>query len=575
MGKIIRLDEKLANMIAAGEVVENPASVVKELVENALDAKSTRIEVDLEGAGMKRIRVIDDGEGMAHDDVDIALERHATSKIKTEHDLHHIQSLGFRGEALPSIASVSTLTLESSDGATTARRLTIKNGRRESDTIGTMKQGTAISVEGLFYNTPARLKHLKGEPRELSMVVDYIHKLALAHPRVRFTLTHDRKTLFHTTGDGNTQKILYQIYGADVAKSMMTFTANNAYFSIRGTLAKPAHTRSARRHVTLITNGRVIKNTRIVKAVIDGYKTYLPTHQYPIALLEIDVDPLLIDINIHPQKLDIKFSEERRLIELIETNVRQTLVRADLTPTAQKTTPYHQPDQTRMDLTDAIEEPNTPYQTPKPEETSEPKSRQTKATSSRFPDIEYIGQYAGTYLLFQNDEGLYMLDQHAAAERIRYEQYYRAMQADRTTQQTLLTPIAIDLTGAERIALQGSESVFEAIGIHLDITDAAANVTAVPTWFPTDHVERYTEAAIETVLDERDLAIGPLIDHVAKELSCKHSIRANKHLSRDEINVLMRNLANAHNPFTCPHGRPTLIKLTTHEIERMFKRVMS
>ncbi len=571
MGKIIRLDERLANMIAAGEVVENPASVVKELVENALDANASRIEVHLEAAGMRRIRVVDDGEGMAPDDIDVALERHATSKIKTEHDLHHIASLGFRGEALPSIASVSTLTLESSDGSAPAKKITVKSGRREGDTTGTVKQGTVLTVENLFYNTPARLKHLKSESRELSMVNDLIHKLALAHPRVRFTLTHDKKTLFHTTGDGDIQKILYHIYGADVVKDMLAFEAKNAYFKVKGLIAKPAHSRSARRHVTLITNGRVIKNARVVKAVIDGFKTYLPNHQYPIALIQIEVDPLLIDINIHPQKLDIKFTEERLLINLIESTIHQTLDKADLVPDVDTSSPRPRPNQTRMDFSTPIEEKGESYAPQKPKEAPEPTERKHK----RLPDMEYIGQYAGTYLLFQNDEGLYLLDQHAAAERIRYERYHRAMQRDDGGRKPLLTPITIQLSSAERIALADQKDAFETIGIALDVHDDKVSVTAVPTWFPSDHIERYTEMAVETIIDERDLDIGAIIDDVAKELSCKHSIRANKYLTRQEVDVLLRDLDKAENPHTCPHGRPTLIKLSPREIERMFKRVMS
>ncbi len=575
MPKIRQLDEALSNMIAAGEVVENPASVVKELVENALDAESTTITIHLKEYGLKSIKVIDDGIGMDAEDLSMAFKRHATSKIRTHHDLFHIASLGFRGEALPSIASVSELTIESTDGLETANQLTLKNGEVIEKTLSSIKKGTAITVDDLFYNTPARLKHLKSETKELAYIVEHIHKIALSHPQVRFHLTHDQKVLFSSSGDGNISKILYQIYGSDIAKNLLPFQSENSYFKIKGYACKPMFTRSSRQHITLIANKRLIKNTRVIQAVMDGYRTYLPMKKYPIVHLEISVDPLLIDINIHPQKLEIKFTEENSLLRLISSTILKTLEAAYLVPKVQKHEPrennqtkmvFHKPSQ--------LEELSENYQLDLNVDTSD-QVNPLKRSEKRFPELEYIGQYHGTYLIFQSEEGLYLVDQHAAAERIRYERYYREMSKDNNIRKPLLVPFEMRLSKSEVIAAQTILEALKSFGLTIKLEENKLMVFEVPAWFMERDEEGYAEMMISRMLDEQEVSIGVLIDQLAKDLSCKHSIKANKFITKEEVDKLMSDLSVQKNPFTCPHGRPTMIHFTTSELERLFKRVQS
>jgi len=614
MGKIRQLDESLSNMIAAGEVVENMASVIKELLENAIDANAKAITITLKESGLSMIRISDDGDGMDKEDLDMAFKRHATSKIKTHHDLHHIVSLGFRGEALPSIASVSNMTIESSADGKNGHKIVLKNGAIIERHKGQPKQGTTISVENLFYNTPARLKHLKSEQRELSFIVDYVNKIALSHPHIAFTLSNDNKTLLKTSGDGNVLKILHEIYPLDIIKNMVPFNHKNQYFKIEGYLAKPAYNRSSNQHMTVITNHRIIKNKKLLNAIKTGFDTYLPMHKYPIVYLEITVDPIFIDVNIHPQKLEVKFSEQHSLEALITATINDTLRGEDLIPTTKKTMrpssqasqvsfegvndnqdkPTHQNDdaatlkEDRVPFqSEATQAPNIEASHPHPTKPQSTKSQDTfpanqfhqtpnqkSSPKKRLPDLEYIGQYLGTYLLFQNKEGLYIMDQHAAAERIRYERYKHAMsQTDGSTQE-LLSPIELHLSSGEVIAFDTYKEKLNAYGLDITQKDRSTLlIHRIPTWFRKNMEQVYAEIMVKTLLNEDQLSVGLLIDQLAKDLSCKHSIRANKYLNRNEVDVLLKDLHETDNPFTCPHGRPTIINLSVRELETMFKRV--
>jgi len=587
MGKIKQLDENLSNLIAAGEVVENMASVVKELVENAIDANSQNIKIDLLDVGLNEIRVTDDGDGMNTDDMHMCFKRHATSKIKTSHDLYHINSLGFRGEALPSIASVSHLEIISSEGETGYRLFLLKGEIQEENSFAPRK-GTSISVRYLFYNTPARLKHLRATNTELSYIVDYVNKIALSHPEISFTLTNDSKVLFKSTGSNDYLKVLSNIYPIDIIKNMFYFENENGYFSIKGYLAKPQHTRSSRNHVTVIVNKRMIKNTKVVNAVIEGFKTYLPIGKYPIVFINIEMDPLLIDVNIHPQKLEVKFTEERMLLSLIKTTINERLESLVLIPEIKESKPEPYKYDT-LNLTSETEKPslvkedfvqfiNEKIQSKTNKEVA-PVTREQSITkpqnSQKIPMLEYIGQYLGTYLLAQNEEGLFMIDQHAAAERVRYENYYKIMSNVDINVYELLIPITLGLTNSEVIGLKDKLTNFNSFGIKLVPNDFnGVDITHVPTWFAEGYEREYTEEIVRYVLDGKDITIGTVRDSLAKSLSCKHSIKANKYINKVEILQLLRDLELCTNPYTCPHGRPVIIKFTQNEIEKMFKRIM-
>lgn len=597
MGNIRQLDDTLSNMIAAGEVVENMASVIKELVENALDANARTIDITLEQSGLRRLRVLDDGEGMDPDDLVLAFKRHATSKIKTHHDLHHIGSLGFRGEALPSIASVAKIDASSSPRGEPAHTLHLRGGEIIQRGRGTARRGTTIDVANLFYNTPARLKHLKSESRELSMIVDYVNKLALAHPHVAFTLSNNDKPLLRTPGDGDPLKILHQIYPTQIIKDMRAFDAANQYFRVRGYLAPPTHTRSTNQHIALIANNRTIKNTRLRQVVRDAYGTTLFTNQYPIVLLIIEVDPLLIDVNVHPQKTDVKFSEQSMLEQLIKSTIgdiiaSETMIPNGAPPSRQKaeqvsfeTTPTALNESSKAyEGTINADTQQTSMGTAQNKQSAIGESSGNKgerstppsntSTEDRLPELEYIGQFLGTYLLFQNSQGLYVMDQHAAAERIRYETYYVRMQSGAAMHQTLLSPFEIHLSNAEVAALDDYKDTLESFGLSLrQQSTNTLEVASIPGWFRKNMEQTYTEAMIRTFLNGDVPSIGSVIDQLAKDLACKHSIRANKYINPSEVNKLLEDLRATQNPFHCPHGRPILISITTRELETMFKRV--
>ena len=612
MGKIIQLDDNLSNLIAAGEVVENMASVVKELVENSIDANSTSIRIELQESGLNEIKIIDDGDGMSLEDMKMAVKRHATSKIKTANDLFHINSLGFRGEALPSIASVSHLEIISCEKEVGHRIFYLKGELKESSEYAPRK-GTSIAVRYLFYNTPARLKHLKATNTELSYIVDYVNKMALSHPEISFTLTNNNKQLFKSNGSADYLKVLSNIYNIDIIKNMVAFQNKNQYFEINGYLTKPLFSRSSRTHITVIVNNRMIKNNKVINAVTEGYRTYLPIGKYPIVFLNITLDPLLIDVNVHPQKLEVKFTEERMLLSLIKSTIHDKLKTLSLIPEMKEETPKQVFVNETLDLRQ--EEPvkeKQPYKyeslkfTTKEEKPSlvkedfvnyinnlvekkkekeavvediaqEPVKEEDREETRRpsLPRLEYIGQYLGTYLIAQNEEGLYLIDQHAAAERIRYENYYEKMSNVAVASTELLIPITLNLSNQEVLALEDNLKMFLPLGLELIVNDyMGVDILKVPTWFPKDFERIYTEEIVRYTLEGKDVTIGLVRDSLAKSLSCKHSIKANKFINKNEIEKLLADLEKTINPYTCPHGRPVIIKFTQTEIEKMFKRIM-
>ena len=616
MGKIRQLETTLSNMIAAGEVVENMASVVKELLENAIDADAETIIIELKEVGLRWIKITDDGIGMDKEDMEMALKRHATSKIMSEHDLHHIGSLGFRGEALPSIASVSELTLESSTDRNPGTRILVNSGEILERSSGAARKGTTVSVTNLFYNTPARLKHLRSLNRELSNIQNYVQKIALAHRKIAMTLINDGKTLLKTTGDNNTLKILNQMYHTDIIKHMMEFNGQNQYFTIRGIASKPMHTRSSRDHMMIMANKRLIKDTNLSNAILKGYRTYLPQHKYPIIYLEIEVDPILIDVNIHPQKLSIKFSEQRLLESLIEETLRKRIQRESLVPSIEKSKqedtskqirfedytplsplkqappvaePINSKDTYENDAFDKVLEAPFTYEpthvpsTDASKSVNEPHSSTNEGkqpiapSKQRIPSLDSIGQMHGTYLLFQNENGLYLMDQHAAAERIRYETYYERMRTQKFNIQTLTTPFIIHLSSEEVTLFDEYAPILNTFGIEARKNGSTSlEIHTVPSWFIKGLEETYTETMIRHINTDKALEdIGRIIDPLAKELSCKHSIRANKYITKEEVHKLLSDLRQVENPFTCPHGRPTIIHFSTHELETFFKRIQS
>lgn len=608
MGKIRKLDDALANKIAAGEVVERPASVVKELIENAIDAHSTIIEVELEEAGLAKIRVIDNGDGFEEEDCFLAFERHATSKIKDEADLFRIRTLGFRGEALPSIASVSHLELKTSTGEGPGTWLVLKGGELVQHGRTSSRKGTDVTVSHLFFNTPARLKYMKTIHTELGHVVDVINRLALAHPHISFRLTHNGKQLFYTNGNGDVRQVLAAIYGLDVAKKMIAIHAETLDFTIDGYVALPEVTRASRNYMTTIVNGRYIKNYSLYKAIEEGYHTLLPIGRHPITFLNVMMDPLLIDVNVHPAKLEVRFSKEAELNELVQQTIRQsfqkkTLIPEVTAPRVEKT----KAEQQTFSFEHIVKESNTMSprvteiyrdQEKKTEERivlekSDERVRDQDVTlldvesvvpsehvieemeQERIPPLYPIGQMHGTYILAQNENGLYIIDQHAAQERIKYE-YFREKLATVTNElQPLLIPLTLTYSSSEYVLIESYRDQLAACGVFLEpFGHNSFIVRSHPQWFPKGEELEIIEEMIKQVLTMKKVDMKQLREKAAIMMSCKQSIKANQFLRNDEIFALLESLRKTSDPFTCPHGRPIIIHFSTYELEKMFKRVM-
>ncbi|KKB71771.1 MULTISPECIES: DNA mismatch repair endonuclease MutL [Bacillus] len=629
MAKIVQLPDDLSNKIAAGEVVERPASVVKELVENAIDANSSVIEIDVEEAGLSSIKVLDDGEGMDAEDCKTAFLRHATSKIKDENDLFRVRTLGFRGEALPSIASVSHVSIKTSTGEGAGTHLTLQGGRIISEQKSSSRRGTEITVSNLFFNTPARLKYMKTIHTELGNITDVVNRIALAHPEVSIRLRHQGKTLLQTNGNGDVRHVLAAIYGTAVARKMIPLHASSLDFEVKGYIALPEITRASRNYMSSVVNGRYIKNFPLVKAIHEGYHTLLPIGRHPITFIEINMDPLLVDVNVHPSKLEVRLSKETELHELLRDAIKDVFKQRQLIPSVQtpkKTAPpIIKPEQQKLDFDNRPEpadEPKTeretapayspmklssvvkeaPIQTEEREESiaqeapPEPPEIEVRMPDEqdeaplyieqeheeeavepkeRVPIMYPIGQMHGTYILAQNENGLYIIDQHAAQERIKYEYFREKVGEVEPNVQDLLVPLTLHYSKNEAIIIDEHLEDLAKVGVFLESFGAGSYIVRChPTWFPKGEETTLIEEIIQQVLDNRNIDIKKLREEAAIMMSCKGSIKANHHLRDDEIRALLDELRRTSDPFTCPHGRPIIIHYSTYEMEKMFKRVM-
>ena len=699
MGKIQELSERLANQIAAGEVVERPASVVKELVENAVDAGSTQIDIFIEEAGLRKIQVIDNGEGIAEEDVVTAFKRHATSKIHNRDDLFRIRTLGFRGEALPSIASVSILTIETAvKDASQGSFLRLKGGTVEEHIPANLRQGTKITVENLFYNTPARLKYVKTLQTELANIGDIVNRIALSHPEVAFRLVHEGNKMLTTTGSGDLKQTIAGIYGVETAKKMLAINSEDLDFKLTGYVSLPEVTRASRNYLSTIINGRYIRNFALNKAIVAGYGSKLMVGRFPIAVLEITMDPLLVDVNVHPTKQEVRLSKEEELTKLISKSINDSLRDENLIPNAadnlrfKKKVTTEPVEQTKLDLVtspttssgltfnretgkfqvassgyqqtvdnfvenpveeggklpesaeqrekapessaysvenqavfDSLEEtlPNKtlrdPFAATVPvteivQEDDQPAASVLEDASQqdlslieeqaqerlhpelhagqknytkyvdrlleetpakqRFPHLEYFGQMHGTYLFAQSDEGLYIVDQHAAQERIKYEYFREKIGEVSDDLQELLVPIVLDYPNNDAIKLKEQTEKLQEVGIHLE--EFGANsfiVRAHPTWYPAGEEESIIREMIDMLLETGSVSVKKFREATAIMMSCKRSIKANHYLNEAQARILLADLAKCENPFNCPHGRPVLIHFTNSDMERMFKRI--
>lgn len=594
MSTIKVMSDDLANKIAAGEVVERCLNVVKELVENSIDANSSFIKIVLEDAGVKKIVVSDNGVGMDKNDALLAFERHATSKLSSLDDLFNIVSLGFRGEAIPSIASVSKMVLTTSkDGVGT--KVVVDGGKLIEVSLASLMKGTTIEVSDLFYNTPVRLKYLKNLYTELALIVDYVNKMALSYPFIKFVLINNDKELLNTVGDGNLLKVIYAIYGGMVAKKMIEVNGSNDDYVISGYIGYPEIAKTNRNFITTLVNGRVIKNLDLNRTIIDCYHTYIPKDKYPIVVLNIDVDPILIDINIHPQKMDIKFSKMDSLKEIITKTFSKKLKELLLIPHANirdLETVYEINDMMMIDSDDdSGEERVISYQ---PEVKSDvlridfdndnktvvDKSEEVVLESfeeeHKIKEMFPVGIVHKTYIIAENMDGMYLIDQHAANERVNYEKVLKALLKDNKQTISLLVPIKLEYPKDEFIKIKEHLASLLEIGIGLEeFGDNTFIVRYHPTWFYEGYEKEALEKIIAITLEKGVFDKEKFIYKTAATMACKMSIKANDYITLESAKILLDNLRNCDNPFTCPHGRPTIITYSNYELERLFKRAMN
>ncbi len=589
MGKIKVMDNILANKIAAGEVVEKCVSVVKELTENSVDAGADEIKIEVVEAGTKLIRVVDNGSGMEHDDALISFQRHATSKLLDEMDLFRISSLGFRGEALPSIASVSNVTLKTC-ASNLGTKIEISGGKLISDEVSDSRHGTEIIVRDLFFNTPARLKYLNSIYSELANICEYVNKMALSYPEKKFTLISDGKVLLNTDGSGNLLKVIKEIYGTEVAKKMKKISVFNDDYDVDGYISLPEVTRSSRTHMITLVNNRVIRNTELNRAINDAYHTYKPETRYPIVVLNINTDPSLIDVNVHPSKLDIKFSNFEDLKSLIKKGIKDVLDKALLIPKIEKKNDMPEKRQkvevqtlnlereniTQSDVVDysLFDEPvlevNDELTDYNEEETHEKKK-------VIMPEMYPVGLAKGTYIICHNELGLYMIDQHAAKERINYEGYLKEFGNPNTSTIKMLVPLTIEFPTNEFIIIKQNLDVLR--NMNFKIEENGINSFIIkehPVWLKEGYEEESIKKILEVIIsEEKNFTIEKFREKAAIMLSCKMAIKANMNISMEEMEKLIDDLRKCDNPYTCPHGRPTTIFYSNYELEKLFKRAMS
>ena len=636
MSHIIELPEVLANQIAAGEVIERPASVVKELVENAIDAGSSQIIVEIEEAGLKKIQITDNGHGIAHDEVELALRRHATSKIKNQADLFRIRTLGFRGEALPSIASVSALTLLTAvDGASHGTKLVARGGQVEEIIPATSPVGTKVCVEDLFFNTPARLKYMKSQQAELSHIIDIVNRLGLAHPEISFSLISDGKEMTRTAGTGQLRQAIAGIYGLASAKKMIEIENSDLDFEISGFVSLPELTRANRNYISLFINGRYIKNFLLNRAILDGYGSKLMVGRFPLAVIHIHIDPYLADVNVHPTKQEVRISKERELMALVSEAIAKSLKEQTLIPDAlenlakstvrnrekveQTTLPlrentlyYEKTEVSRptqaevadhqVNLTEekqdlnlfaketldqmtksaklhfAERKPASYDQLDHPEldlaSLDKAYDKLEREESSSFPELEFFGQMHGTYLFAQGRDGLYIIDQHAAQERVKYEEYRESIGNVDQSQQQLLVPYIFEFPADDALRLKERMYLLEEVGVFLsEYGENQFILREHPIWMAEEEIESGIYEMCDMLLLTKEVSIKKYRAELAIMMSCKRSIKANHRIDDHSARQLLYQLSQCDNPYNCPHGRPVLVHFTKSDMEKMFRRI--
>lgn len=627
MAKINILDDSTINKIAAGEVVERPSSIIKELVENSIDAGSSYISIEIENGGKDLIRIVDNGSGIDKDDVNKAFLRHATSKINTVEDLSSLESLGFRGEALASISAVSKLEmLTKTEEALIGLRIVLDGGKIREKEATSANRGTQISVRDLFFNTPARRKFLKSNQAEAQAITDIVNKIAIGNPSIKIKYINNSKTIYETLGDGSIINAIRMIYGRDISENLIEIDYRSKYFSISGYLGNNNIYRGNRNHQHLYINGRYIKSPNISKKINDAYKAIIPINKYPIYFVNISVDPAKVDVNIHPSKLEVKFDQEEEILNELSDFVRGILLKSSLVGRYKNNSRgkdlynknsfagfnsfSYSPQEVennltstaiREDVSNSCSNQNTNesprvqadmIQTPirlsdinnggiqdKKEVDSKMEYQQSsfiEESPDRNPDfigLKFIGIIFDTYIIFSKNDDMIMLDQHAAHERIRFEMYMSKYKANNISVQMLIDPIIMDLDANDMDTVRKNIDVFSSFGFLVEeFGHRSISIRGLPNTFGEPESKRFIYELIDG-LGKIDNIYDTKYDEIA-EIACKSAIKGNDKISIEEAKHLIGQLEECSNPYTCPHGRPTMVKMTRYEIEKLFKRRM-
>lgn len=608
MAKIEVMSQHLANMIAAGEVIERPSSVIKELVENSIDANSTHIEVDIFNAGRDKIIVKDDGEGMDKDDALVAFTRHASSKLKDEYQLFKIKTMGFRGEALPSIASVSKVTMITSTGVGAGSKVKIENENLSREDAPSLK-GTTFEVEELFYNTPVRLKYLKSDYTEVASCLEVMQRFALSHPEIAFDFFIDGKVSFSTSGRGDLLEVIARLYGSDVAKKMIKIESEGLGYSLKGYIAKPEVTRATKYYMITFVNNRNVYIPNVQKAIINGYSDYIFNSKYPFVVLNLDVEYSLVDVNVHPSKKEVRMSNDQEIAQEVERLIKEELNKLnaihDVYVPTNKVETVSLFNESKMQLDDYImdrpmsskptiqpvikEEPvvNTNYdlsifdddnlfdaqEEKKIEEVKVEEKVEIEEQKTNIPEFRVVGQILKTYIVLEGNDGFYLCDQHAANERINYEKFNEILNS-KIDISPLLVPLIITLSPSD-IAKLTPKKLELLANVGLEIEPFGLNtikINEIPLFIKEANEEAYINEMIDQVIRNDKIDLESLRKHIIATMACKASIKANDELTLIEMNDLIKQLFKCKNPTCCPHGRPTIIHFTKYDVEKMFKR---
>jgi len=612
MGKIIVLDELTANQIAAGEVVERPASVAKEMIENSMDAGATSITVEIENGGISLLKIIDNGSGIEKDDMALSFERHATSKIRSANDLKSISSFGFRGEALASVASVAEVEMISKvRDQSVGNRLVIRGGKIiEENEIG-CNEGTTMIVRDLFYNTPARYKFLKKDYTEAGYVEDVVSKLALIHSDISFKYINSKKVIIKTTGDGNIVNTVYSIYGKDIAKNVIPFSMEFENIKLNGVAGKADTARNNRSNQVFFVNGRYIKNKTMSSAVENAYQTVAPAGKFPFVVVNIEINSELVDVNVHPTKTEVRFSDESLIYRAVYNAIRSTVLNQDLVP--EETLEEEESKKSITDLfssykkvgsygtrptNNVVQKPMYSYKPvirentfaakeyitpsfPKKEIDNIPIKERNESLFSNeeliktndIPNYKVIGSVFSTYILIQQNEDFYIIDQHAAHERVMYEKLLKKIKEGVNTKQMLMIPEVIELKNNEIEIVNTNKELFDKAGFEMEeFGGNSFKISAVPNEISGIAIKELFCDLVDSLQKESGVLEDEKVEYFIFTMACKAAVKANMNLDNKEIESLISQMMKLENPFTCPHGRPTAIKMTKGELEKKFKR---